>query len=211
MNVAVWFLTVCFLNRNPNILNGGDDTLAVALFLLMWMPSGHALSLDAWRWRRRLAAGQPAPLCLDDAGRAWVPPWGVRVLQIQLCVIYMTTGLAKLVLEPWTGTWWDGTSIHYALNYVTMSRWSYAQLPVPIWLTAPATWISVSWEVLFPLLVCKRRTRGPALWFGLLFHIGIWLTLEVGWFTFYTLALYGAWVPGEFWDQFGRDQKMSNR
>jgi hypothetical protein len=26
MNVAVWFLTMCFVNRNPNILNGGDDT-----------------------------------------------------------------------------------------------------------------------------------------------------------------------------------------
>ena len=31
LNVAVWFLTMCFLNRNPNLLNGGDDTLSVAL------------------------------------------------------------------------------------------------------------------------------------------------------------------------------------
>jgi uncharacterized membrane protein YphA (DoxX/SURF4 family) len=200
MNVAVWFLTSCFLNRNPNILNGGDDTLIVGLFLLMLMPSGNALSLDALRWRRRLAAGLPAPLQLDAEGRASTPAWGVRVLQIQLCVIYLTTGLAKLVLAPGNGTWWDGTSIHYVLNNVTMSRWSFAQLPVPLWLTAPLTYVSVWWEVFFPLLVLNRWTRRWALWFGVLFHVGIWLTIEVGWFSFYTLALYGVWVPDEFWD-----------
>src|SRR5262245_15259000 len=35
MNVLVWFGTLCFVNRNPNILNGGDDTMQVGLFLLM--------------------------------------------------------------------------------------------------------------------------------------------------------------------------------
>lgn len=201
MNVAVWFLTACFLNRNQHILNGGDDTLIVGLFLLMLMPSGHALSLDARRWRRRHAARKPVPLQLDAAGSTWTPAWGVRVLQIQLCVIYLTTGLAKLVLEPGTGTWWQGTSIHYVLNYVTMSRWSFAQLPVPFWLTAALTYVSVWWEVVFPLLVLSRRTRWLALGFGVLFHVGIWLTIEVGWFSFYTLALYGVWIPGEFWDR----------
>ena len=52
MNVLVWFLTLCFMNRNPNILNGGDDTLQVGLFLLLLSPSGCARSIDAWRRRR---------------------------------------------------------------------------------------------------------------------------------------------------------------
>ena len=77
---------MCWLSRNPNILNGGDDTLQVALFLLMLSPSGKALSLDAWLRRR----------FFGQSGPDWVPPWSIRVMQIQLCIIYLTTGLAKL-------------------------------------------------------------------------------------------------------------------
>ena len=65
----------------------------------------------------------------------------------------------------------------------------------------PATWISVAWEVLFTPLVMCRWTRKWALWFGVLFHMGIYLTIEVGWFGFYTMSLYGVWIPGEFWDR----------
>src|SRR5437763_1448338 len=80
------------------------------------MPSGAALSVDAWRRRR---AGRLA-------GPAYVPAWTVRVLQVQLCMLYLSTGLVKLQAgSEWgtlkaEGTWWEGTSIHYALNYVTM-------------------------------------------------------------------------------------------
>ena len=152
MNVAVWFLTLCFVNRNPCVLNGSDDTLLVGLFLLMLMPSGRAWSLDARRLRRRSRE--------QAAGPAYVPAWTVRVLQIQLCLIYLSTGLVKLKGTGWfEGTWWDGTSIHYVLNYIWMSRWSYAQLPLPFWMTAPLSYVSVWWEVLFPLLVLHRWTR----------------------------------------------------
>lgn len=193
MNVGVWFLTLCFINRNSLLLNGGDDTLMCGLFLLMLTPSGKAFSLDSWLRRRR--GKQPE-------GPAFVPGWTVRLLQIQLCLIYLSTGLVKLQgTGPLEGTWWDGTSIHYVLNYVTMSRWSFAQLPVPIWLTAIMTYTSVAWEVLFTALVLHPRTRRWALWFGVAFHLGIWFTIEVGWFSFYTLAFYGAWIPGEFWDR----------
>jgi len=200
MNVLLWFLTMCFVNRNPNILNGGDDAMQMGLFLLMLGPSGWALSVDAWRARTK---GKPLP--------THTTAWLVRVLQIQLAMIYLTTGLCKVLLPLFPiedgfrlqGTWWDGTSIHYVLNYVTMSRWSYAQLPLPLWLTAFMTYASVWWEVFFPLLVLSRWTRPPALLFGILFHIGIYLTLEVGWFSFYMLSFYGVWVPCSFWA--GRD------
>ncbi len=73
MNVAVWLLTMCFVNRNPNILNGGDDTLQAALFLLLLAPSGKALSVDVWRERRR---GKPVPL--DTVA------WPLLLIQIHL-------------------------------------------------------------------------------------------------------------------------------
>src|SRR5262249_13975116 len=110
------------------------------------------------------------------------------------------SGLIKPEGVEWfTGTWWDGTSIHYALNYLTMARYSYASLPLPFWLTKIMTYTTVWWEVFFPLLVSFRWTRWPALAMGITFHIGIWLTLAIGWFGFYMIALYGVWVPDEWW------------
>jgi uncharacterized membrane protein YphA (DoxX/SURF4 family) len=204
-SILVWFLTMCFHNRNRAILNFGDQVLEVGLFLLMLSPSGLALSLDRRRQeKRRRAEGLPpsAPLA---------PAWPVRMLQIQLCMIYLTTGLAKLCLgETWfEGTWWDGTSLHYVLNNLTLTRWSYAQLPLPLWLTMPLTYLSVWWEVLFPLLVLSRWTRRWALWFGVVFHIGIYLTIEVGWFTFYILCFYAVWLPDRFWERFARTSALS--
>ncbi|MCI0641776.1 MAG: HTTM domain-containing protein [Gemmataceae bacterium] len=209
MNVGVWFLTLCFINRNPALKNGADDVLMVGLFLLMLSPSGRAFSLDAWSERRKL----PRELAVEPF---YTPAWSVRVLQIQVCVLYMTTGLAKLVRVIWDGdlpddgiwrfhgTWWEGSSIHYVLCDTTMSRFSYAQLPIPYWVTVVATYVSVWWETLFPFLVLWRRTRKWALWFGVLFHLGIFLTIEIGWFSFYTVSLYGVFVPGEWWDRWRR-------
>ena len=48
------------------------------------------------------------------------------------------------------------------------------------------------------------KDRNRALWLGVALHLGIFLSIEAGWFSFYTLALYGAWVPGEFWDRWRR-------
>jgi hypothetical protein len=200
MSVALWFLTLCFLNRNRLLLNGGDDLMAAAVFLVMFAPCGMALSVDSW-WRRRRGLTPPGPV--------YTTAWMLRIIQIQLCMIYLTTGLAKLRGSGWLeGSWWDGTAIHYVLNIMTMSRWSYAQLPVPFWITGPMTYISVWWETLFPLLVMNRWTRKWALWFGVFFHLGIWGTIEVGWFSFYTLSLYGVWVPGEFWDRWSRTARQ---
>jgi hypothetical protein len=67
----------------------------------------------------------------------------------------------------------------------------------------------VWWEVSFPLLVLWRWTRKWALLYGILFHIGIFLTMAIGWFGFYMIDLYGVWAPDEFWERW--DAKSARR
>jgi hypothetical protein len=200
MNVLLWLLTRMFHGLNPNLLNAGDGALVTGILLLMLAPSGRALSLDAWLRHRR--TGQ--------AGPDYTPAWPVRILQLQLCVIYLTTGLSKLIMVKFSwpedgwwpeGTWWDGTSIHNVLNDIARSRWSYAELPLPFWITAIMTYSCVWWETLFSLLVLSRWTRRWALWFGICFHLGIWVMLEVSGFSMYMLAFYGVWVSDAFWNR----------
>lgn len=183
----VWFGAMLFIHRNAILKNSGDDILTFVSFLLIFAPCNEAFSLDDRRRRRREY----------DEGPRYIRPWAVRVFQIQLCTIYFTTGGAKLYGE----TWWNGTSVHNVLNDVSMARWSYAQLPLPYWLTALLTWGTLLFECGFVFFVLWKPTRKWILYAGLLFHIGIYLTIEVGWFSFYSMALYAAWIPSAWWEK----------
>jgi hypothetical protein len=204
-NAALWLLTRCFLERNPNLKNGGDDLVQLGILLLLLSPCGQALSLDAWRLRRKGRL----------VGPAWVPPWSLRLIQLHVCLIYITTGLVKLQGETWMreglpvtewlhGTWWDGTSVYYVYNHYHFNRWSYAQIPIPFWITAVLTYSSAWFETLFPLMMLHRWTRRVWLAFGVMFHVGIYLTVEVGWFGFYMISFYPVWTSDRFWSRFDK-------
>lgn len=179
-----WVMTLCFLARNPAMKNGGDDILQLALFLFLWAPVGAGLALDT-----------RAKALRDKV--TTIPAWPVRLVQLQVCVMYFATGLAKF-RGGWDGTWARGTSLHYVLSDITLTRWSYDQLPIPLWVSAPLTYVVLAFEVLFPFLVLVRPLRKYVLWFGIVFHVNIFLTLEVGWFSWYSLALYPAWLSDRF-------------
>lgn len=181
--VVAWFLTMCFFARNSNVKNGGDDILQIALFLLMFIPSNAAL---AWDSRKHPGAATGSFRTIE--------PWGVRLLQLQMCMMYTATGIAKLQ-GGLGGTWLQGTSLHYVLTDVALTRWSYAQFPVPLWLSAPLGTLVLAWEALFIPLVVWRKTRAFALWYGVVFHVVIFVSLEVGWFSLYAIALYAVWTP----------------
>jgi hypothetical protein len=117
------------------------------------------------------------------------------VLQLQLCVIYLTTGLHKVLGDMWL----DGSALFYVLNDVSTTRWSFASLPLPYALTRVMTYGALGFELTFPLSVLWSRARTFTLAAGVLFHLGIHAMLQVGWFSFYMLALYVAWVDAGVW------------
>ena len=173
--VGVWLLSTSFANLNDRIENAGDWVRGIILFYLVLSPCGAAWSLDHWRRRRR---GVDEPV--------YVYPWSLRLLFVQMVLIYFCNGLYKLMGDDWR----SGNALYYVLGDLTLARWSYAQLPVPYVLTRLLTWTVLAWELSFPLLVCWRRTRRIALWFGVLFHLGIGTSLELGGFAPYMLCLY---------------------
>src|SRR5439155_18173963 len=82
---------------------------------------------------------------------------------------------------------------------LTLTRFSYAQLPVPYVLTQLMSWTVLAWELSFPLLVLVKWTRLPALLLGVSFHLGIFATMELGGFGPYMLALYLPLLPWDRW------------
>jgi hypothetical protein len=180
---AAWVLSVSFATINPDLLNAGDLVRGIILLYLMLCPCGAAWSVDAWRRRRRH----------PEEGAVRVLPWPLRLLFVQMVLIYFCNGLYKLFGPDW----WSGRALYYVLGDLTLTRWSYAALPVPFWLTRLLTWTVLAWEVSFPLLLCWRPARLAALGFGVLFHLSLAVSVELGCFSLYMLCLYLPLLPWE--------------
>jgi uncharacterized membrane protein YphA (DoxX/SURF4 family) len=184
--IATWALSMSFANLNDSIDNAGDTIRGIILFYLVLCPCGAVWSVDRlWRrWRG------------DEARILYVPPWPIRLLLIQLAVIYFCNGIYKLV----GGSWREGYSLYYVLSDFTLTRISMAQIPLPLWLLRLMTWSVLVWEVTFPLMVMLHRwTRFVALAFGVAFHLGIFFTMELGFFVPYALCMYLPLLPWERW------------
>lgn len=181
-------LLVWFFLRNPTFLDGGDEVLRLtALYLaagyLAVAPCDRSLSLDR---RRALSGGA-------DPGPARVPAWPLRLVQIQVALVYLVSGFWKVVGEPW----WDGRAVYLALANPTFSRFGFPVGPgVRPLLVAFGVTVAF-WELLFPLLVTGRRTRIPALAFGVALHVGILFGMNLGIFPLVMLACYPAFLRGE--------------
>ncbi len=203
--LAAFVLLTSLHHRNPNILSAADILLRSGLFYLALMPSWRAWSLD------RLMLGRLA--------RVWTnfgPPaqafsaWSVRLAQVQLCLLYGFTGLEK-AQHGFDGDWLNGSAIARSLRFVTIARVDWLSW-VPVWATAPVTWLTLLWEIAFPLLIVWRRTRPATLAFGVLVHAGIFLTMEVTHFSFTILAFYWLFVPASvLMDMRGKSQDGTRR
>jgi hypothetical protein len=179
--VLTWMLSVSFDNLNPYLENAGDTIRVILLMYLMLCPCGAVWSVDAWRNKGR------RPL--------YVHPWAIRLIFVQLIFIYFMNGLYK----AWGTTWHEGTSLHYVLGDLALTRFSQTWLLLPLWVTSALTWSVLVWELAFPVLVLSKWTRGITLAFGVMFHLGIFASMELGAFVPFALCMYLPLVPWERW------------
>jgi hypothetical protein len=178
--VLVFVLILSFLHRDLWVFNAGDSVVRIMALFVALSPCGTALSLDQ---RRR-------------TGSFWSaqsrPAWALRLLQVQLSIIYLSSVLIKL-----TGhTWPQGTAVSYALRLVDMQR-----LPSPEWLTTNAvlmnvaTWAALATELAIGVLVWNRQLRPWVLAAGVVMHLTIDIGIIIGIFSYAMFVLYLAWVP----------------
>jgi len=203
--LVAWILSISILNLNYYLHNGGDRIRNIVLFYLILTPCGAVWSLDSF-FRRRKA--RPAPLITHHSSLitpVLISPWALRLLFIQMALIYFLNGFYKLVGPGWRA----GETLQYVMGNVQWARWSFAQLPLPYPCIQALTWLVLFWELLFPLLVAMRPFRTLTLWVGVLLHIGLAVSLQLGLFSFYMLCLYLPLVPWEKWTDRKKGEQVS--
>lgn len=175
VSIALTFLTlISFHFRNGFILNSADVILRNFLFFLIFTPSGDLFSFDRW-WA--LKRGR-APLVPVEKS-----PWGLRLLQIQFCLVYISTVLFKIQGQPWI----DGTAVYYATRLDEFVRFPFAVLN-SLLLIKLLTWSTLVVEFALGTLVWIQELRYWVLLAGVGLHIGIDLTMNIPLFEWLMIA-----------------------
>ncbi len=188
--VLAWALVASTNRRVPVMLFGFDNVAETwALYLAACGASGRALSLDRLIARRRgkvSAVGGPPPSVGANLG--------LRLIQLHLCLIYASAGLAKLQGTPW----WDGSALGLLLGNSEFRPHDLSSLADYPWLIQLGTHATVFLEILYPVLVWFRGWRPWILAAAAAMHAAIALSMGLYEFSLVMLAGNLAFVPASW-------------
>lgn len=164
---AVWvfFWLINFQNRNVFLFDGEDSVFRLFAFFLILLPLGR-YTLPGLLGRAQVEEDE-------------VEVWPYRLVQIEMCVIYVSTLLEKLAGAEWL----DGTSMWYVSDLDDL----FGKFWVPVlfdymWGLKLMTWGTLVVEAVVPVAIWFKSTRRFALALALLFHFGIEVSMNLNLF-----------------------------
>jgi hypothetical protein len=174
---VVFFTLVSIHHRNNHILSSGDSLLRILVFLCCFSDAAGGLSVDHW------LAGKPL-LQFSQAS-----PWALRLMQIQLSIVYLRTVYWKLRGSLWR----NGTAAWYPLWVDAYVRWRPPQMLLRPALIRLATWGTLLQETALGTGLWFREFRFPLLISGILLHLvfDLFLNLQLfSWIMVISLLLF---------------------
>lgn len=180
--IAAFFLHLIFIQRNPSIVYGVDSTATFWLFYLMFTKVNGPM-----KWLNYFISKRKTGLLPDKKERSvWWNQVAVRLIQIQLCVIYAFSGLNKLKGQ----SWWEGTALWQALSFYDLALIDFSfLLKVPA-IAALLTWSVLLFELYFPVLIWTPKLRNTLLVMGVIMHIFIAMFMGLYFFSLIMLSTY---------------------
>ena len=173
--VAAVFLTVGFCTRfsciyvalallsmhhhNPFNINGGDAFVRLMVMYLCFSNCGDCYSIDRWLSQKR--AGKPVPIAAK-------PGWALRMIQIQIAIVYFHTFVCKVNGQQW----WDGTAVYFATRLEDLMR---LRMPLfdSLFFCKLLSWYTLVVEGAMFTLVWIKELRYFVLASAVILHLGI--------------------------------------
>ena len=174
--VFIWF--VSFVHRHHILFDGEDNLFRMMGFFLIFMPIGSYYSLDNYFKQRK-------HIHIQDSSHS--STWALRLLQIQMCLIYLSTAWEKMKGEDWI----NGTAIYYVSRLDDV----FGKFPLPNFILTSVvimkymTWLVIVVELFIPLAVWFKETRRFALFLAVGLHLSIEYAMNL--FLFQWLMLVG--------------------
>ena len=196
MSILLYFGMLSVHQRDLLACTGADCLLTILLFYAMLCPCGASLSLDALRRKRRTG---------EDA-EALIAPWGQRLIQIQITILYFTTA----ILKSHGSSWLNGSAIYFPLNNEEIRRYTFGLDHAPLPLLNLLTHTALILEFSLAFLLWVRAARPLMIFLGVSLHLGMILTINAPLFSELVLASYLVFLtPQELLGIFGRFRLFS--
>ena len=191
VTVLSWFLLLSLQNRNPLLLQGGDNLALMLLFWGMFLPLGARFSVDA-------AMNDPP----QDVPNKFFSV-ATMALLIQCMSVYFFSAFLKSGVE-WIP---DGTAVYYALHAegfaTALSIWVRQFDTLMRGLTYFVWWLELIGPLLMFAPVWHLPLRLLTTFLFMSMHVGFILFLNVGLFPFISITSLLAFTPTGAWDKLG--------
>jgi hypothetical protein len=187
-SVVVWAMVLSIQWRNPYVLHAADELLRVLLFWAMFLPLGAMWSLDRFR------GATPSRVSSRFVSI------GVAGLFLQIAFMYWFAVILKSGREWRT----EGTALSYALSADHLASPTGTFLLRFPELLKVLTFGTLAIEVIAPLLLLSPFLKGPLRTIGvglvICLHLGILVTMNIGYFPLLSAFCVVCFLPGWFWN-----------
>ena len=183
ISVLVVYLDQAFLQRNMSVMFGADQIGGIFLLYLALADHSKHLSVQAYFNSKK-----------PKLSTEILTPMFYRLIQVQLCIVYAYTGFEKLK----GNSWWDGTALWSVFanpQFVIADMTWVRHFP---WAIVAACFMTILFEIYFPVLVWIKAIRKYVLSFGVLFHTGIAVVMALYGFALVMMAPYLLFIDSEF-------------
>jgi hypothetical protein len=164
-----WGLHLSLVTSGFASFYGVDQLANTFLFYLFLFPSGRA-----WRFA-------------SSRREETIPLGCLRVMQIHLCVVYLSAGVFKALGRQW----WNGEAIWQAVSQPAFSTFDLSWLAQHPWIPMLAGWSTLAVEIGYAFFIWPRRTRKAWCSATIALHVGLGLFMGLVFFSSVMILLTG--------------------
>lgn len=183
-NITILALSVMYLffaSVFAELANGGDNLLYFILFYMVFTDSYQYFSLTKSNGKYNNVVSNLSSLSI----------------MIHLCLVYFVSAFHKIHADEW----FNGVATYYIWNIDRFKSPFNDWFSRNSFIIAATTYVTLWFEVFFPVLVWFKQTRALLLIVGIALHLGIYFTMMIYDFEILFIALYGFWVSNSFWEK----------
>lgn len=180
--IMLFFCILSLNNHCPIILHAGDNFARLVLLFLCFAPSGKYLSLDA------VLRGYSSELLEAE-------PLAMRLVQVQLCFVYLVNWFWKIAGLIWV----NGEAVYYATRLTQYYRFDYPVFLDNALSVKVLTWSTLVIELLLVFLIWPKKTRYYFIVIGVMFHLSLDLTFNLGVFEWFFIVTYLLFIEGDIY------------
>jgi hypothetical protein len=186
--VLILISMVSFHQRNIWLLSSSEVLLRTISIYLLFSNCHKSLSLDAYLHNKKSKEAIP------EVSSSWI----MKLIQIQLSVVYVWTVWQKLKGD----TWFDGTALYYATRLDQFKNFPVPFLFDSIFILKILTWGTLILEFLLGTLIWIKEFRIPLIISGIIFHLFIEYSMSIPFFEYIMIALLLTHFTGEEFQTF---------